>query len=176
MEAFIKVFGNLKVTDVLLCIVAVAFLVGVLRSVQKYFKTKAEQDIARDVEYKKILDQVNQYPTWRQQSIDKQKEFTGAINTLSDRIEETNSKIADLQLSSDRKTAPDSRYKIIRFNDEILKHEKHTREHFDQILEAIDDYEEYCRKDKEYKNSKASLAINNIKRVYQECLINNDFL
>lgn len=176
MEAFLKVFGDLKVTDVLLFIVAVAFLAGILRSVQRYFKIKATQDIARDQEYQKLLDQVNQYPTWRQQSIAKQNEFTGAINKLSDRLEETNTKIADLQLSSDRKTATDSRYKIIRFNDEILKHEKHTREHFDQILEAIDEYEDYCRKDTKYKNSKASLAINNIKRVYQECLINNDFL
>ena len=176
MEAVMQVFGDIKVSDVIIFIMAVVFIVGMLRSVSNYFKNKTKQDLARDEEYKKVLDQVNKYPTWRQQSIDKQRELTGAINTLSDRIEETNSKISDLQLSSDRKTATDSRYKIIRFNDEILKKEKHTREHFDQILEAIDEYEDYCKKDTEYKNSKASLAINNIKRVYQECLMNNDFL
>ena len=176
MDALLKLFGNLKVTDVVLFIAAIAFLVSTVLAVRKYFATKAEQDVARDLEYKKVLDQVNQYPKWREQSIQKQAEITHALDNLSTRISETNDRLEKLQLSTNRTTATDSRYKIIRFNDEILRHEKHTREHYDQILEAIDDYEEYCKLDREYKNSKASFAIQNIKRVYQSCLTNCDFL
>lgn len=176
MDAFLQVFGPFKVTDVAIVIAAVVFLIGILRAVKKYFRGKAEQDIIRDQEYNKILEQVNQYPKWRQQSIDKQEAFTESLNKLSDRISETNDKITAMQLRSDRKSATDSRYKIIRFNDEVLKHEKHTREHFDQILEAIDEYEAYCNSDPGYKNNKAIFAVKNIKRVYQECLTNDDFL
>ena len=37
-----------------------------------------------------------------------------------------------------------SRIRILRFNDELLHKEKHSREHFVEILTDIDDYEHYC--------------------------------
>ena len=176
VDAVDYVFGDLKVTDVIIFLSAVVFLLGVFRTISKFFKRKTAQDIERDKQYKKVLDQVNQYPTWRQQSIEKQVQFTSAIDNLSVKLSETNEKISDLRLTTDRRSATDNRYKIIRFNDEILKKEKHTKEHFDQILEAIHEYEIYCKQDEDYKNNKASFAIENIERVYQECLQNNDFL
>ena len=69
-----------------------------------------------------------------------------------------------------------SRIRILRFNDELLHKEKHSREHFVEILTDIDDYEHYCNSHPDYPNNRAVLAIENIKRIYAECLQNDDFL
>lgn len=72
--------------------------------------------------------------------------------------------------------ATDARYRILRFDDEIRHHVKHTEEHFNQILEDIDEYERYCRTHPNYKNSKAVSAIENTRRTYEKCRQENSFL
>ncbi len=69
-----------------------------------------------------------------------------------------------------------ARRDILRFNDEIRRGQAHTAESFDDILEAVDAYEHYCKEHPEFENNKAVMAIANIKRVYQDRLIKNDFL
>ncbi len=72
--------------------------------------------------------------------------------------------------------ATDARYRIIRFDDEIRHHVKHTEEHFNQIMSDIDEYERYCSTHPAYKNSKAVMAIENVRRIYQKCRKENAFL
>lgn len=72
--------------------------------------------------------------------------------------------------------ATDARYRILRFDDEIRHHVKHTEEHFNQILGDIDEYERYCHTHPNYKNSKAILAIQNTRRVYEKCRREKSFL
>ena len=69
-----------------------------------------------------------------------------------------------------------ARRDVLRFNDEVRRGVQHTAESYDDILEAIDAYEHYCDTHPGFENNKAVLAISNIKRVYQERLIKNDFL
>ena len=64
-----------------------------------------------------------------------------------------------------------ARSRILRFNDEIMMHERHSKEHFDEILEDINKYEKYCREHEEYENNKAILAIKTIKEEYSHCLL-----
>ena len=72
--------------------------------------------------------------------------------------------------------ATDARYHILRFDDEIRHHVKHTEEHFNQIMDDIDEYERYCSAHPNYKNSKAVLAIENTRRTYERCRRENSFL
>lgn len=72
--------------------------------------------------------------------------------------------------------ATNRRYRILRFDDEIRHSQKHTKEHFDQILDDITEYEKYCSNHPDYKNNKAILAIDNIKSTYRECCKNKTFL
>lgn len=65
---------------------------------------------------------------------------------------------------------------ILHFNDDILHETKHTKEHFDQILRDIDDYEKYCEAHEDYKNNVANLAIENIRGTYNKCIKENKFL
>lgn len=76
----------------------------------------------------------------------------------------------------DESLAITSRYRIIRFDDEIMFRVKHSEEHFDQILEDVDRYEKYCKEHPEFPNNKAVNAIDNIKRVYRKCKETGGFL
>ena len=70
----------------------------------------------------------------------------------------------------------DARARILRFNDEVLLNRKHSKEHFEEILQDIDMYEKYCSAHPNYKNNKAVFAIDTIKEVYKKCLKDKDFL
>ena len=70
----------------------------------------------------------------------------------------------------------EARRYILRFNDEILYNRRHSKEHFDEILDYIDIYEEYCNLHPNYKNNKAMIAIDTIKKTYDYCLKTHDFL
>ena len=64
-----------------------------------------------------------------------------------------------------------ARSRILRFNDEVMMGERHSKEHFDEILVDIDRYEDYCDKHEDYENNKAVLAIKTIKDEYAYCLL-----
>lgn len=83
---------------------------------------------------------------------------------------------ADMQESLDRHNATTARYRILRFDDEIRHDIQHTYEHFNQIIDEIDTYEKYCDTHKDYKNNKAVMAIENIKKTYEKCKEHNSFL
>lgn len=68
------------------------------------------------------------------------------------------------------------RYRILRFGDEIRHHARHSEEHFNQVLEDIDDYEKYCADHPQFKNNKTVTTISRIKEAYQNCCKQGDFL
>ena len=76
----------------------------------------------------------------------------------------------------DERAADMHRMRILQFNNELLRSIPHTREDFIEILLEIDKYEEYCRTHEGYKNNRASHAVSNICRVYDERLEKHDFL
>lgn len=69
-----------------------------------------------------------------------------------------------------------ARTRFLRFNDEVLRSVKHTKEHFDEILEDIDEYEHYCREHPDFKNNRAGLAIDNIRTTYRRLSDEHGFL
>ena len=76
----------------------------------------------------------------------------------------------------DDRDADMHRYRLLRFNTELLRKTRHTKEEFDEILYSVTYYERYCEDHPKYENNRAVLAIENIKRVYKECMETNDFL
>ena len=76
----------------------------------------------------------------------------------------------------DERDADMHRYRLLRFNTELLRKARHTKEEFDEILYSVTCYERYCADHPKYENNRAVLAIENIKRVYKECMKTNDFL
>ena len=71
--------------------------------------------------------------------------------------------------------ADNKRASILQFNMEIVRNIRHTREDFIEVLTHIDAYEQFCTDHPNYPNSRAVIAIANIKRVYEDRLQKNDF-
>ena len=78
--------------------------------------------------------------------------------------------------SDDERNADTLRMRILHFNNELLRGDRHTREDFIEILAVIDAYEQYCKNHPNYRNNRASHAIANIGRVYDDRLKLRDFL
>lgn len=72
--------------------------------------------------------------------------------------------------------ADEHRARILRFNNELLRDIPHTKEEFIDVLADIDFYERYCLDHENYKNNRAVHAIANISRVYDDRLLEHDFL
>lgn len=78
--------------------------------------------------------------------------------------------------ADDERNADTLRMRVLHFNNELLRGDRHTREDFIEILAVIDAYEQYCKNHPDYRNNRASHAIANIGRVYDERLKLRDFL
>lgn len=72
--------------------------------------------------------------------------------------------------------AVNCRARILRFGDECLHGERHTKDHFDQTLRDIAAYERYCEDHPDFENNVTELTSDRIKEIYRHCLDNNDFL
>ena len=104
------------------------------------------------------------------------KEMMDQVNDLQSEIKGRKTEIDTLKKEEELERVRQARQRILRFNDEILFEKRHSKEHFDEILDDIDTYEEYCRTHEEYENNKAVLAIATIREVYKDCLKTHDFL
>ncbi len=69
-----------------------------------------------------------------------------------------------------------NRRRILEFNIKLMRNENYTHEYFTDVLQDIDEYERYCKDHPGYKNNRARLAIENIRRVYEEHMRKGDFL
>jgi len=93
-----------------------------------------------------------------------------------DKVDDLAGQVKEIEKSAELERVRDSRQRILRFNDEILCGRRHSKEHFDEILDDITVYEHYCNNHKDYENNKAVLAIATIKRTYENCMVTHDFL
>lgn len=88
----------------------------------------------------------------------------------------------DLQIKTlsnklDKRTAEDTRNRILRFGDEVKnKQFKHSEEYYNQILADITDYDKYCREHPNFQNERTVVTTKIIKESYEEHIRNNDFL
>ena len=176
MDAFLEVFGDITVATVVLIITALVFVWKIYSIIKDHLITKYKQEEEKERKVQEVIEQAAHYPEWHQQSIDIQKKFSDAISSIEKAQHNNLEGLYRLGKMIAENEATTCRYRILRFNDEILHEEKHSKEHFDQILEDISRYERFCNTHPEYENNKAVLAIKNIKRVYQTCSENNSFL
>ena len=98
------------------------------------------------------------------------------IKDIKTEQEETKKKLdAHIEEGEERK-ADNYRSRVLRFNNEIVRGLGHTEEDYDEILDVIWKYNEYCKTHPKYKNNKMPHAIKNVERMYDEMLQTNGFL
>ena len=99
---------------------------------------------------------------------DMKKEF----NDRQDAIEK---KLDDHLEEEDRKDIISYRTKILRFADEMYMKKYHSKEHFEDILDIMKVYNQYCEDHPDFANDRTSIAQGLIKNQYAECMKRNSF-
>lgn len=100
-----------------------------------------------------------------------------AINReVIDKVDALSTTVNNNKKEDDEQWVLLSRSHILRFGDELLHGVSHSKEHFDQILSDISKYEHYCETHPEFPNGQAIATIKQIKKTYQKCLDENNFL
>lgn len=103
----------------------------------------------------------------------KKNDQQGAI---MEKLESIDSRMDKMEAEDAEREAKHARIRILRFGDECSHEVRHSREHFEQVIEDVDSYETYCRDHPNFRNNKAVLTIKLIKDTYHQRLLNNDFI
>lgn len=104
---------------------------------------------------------------------DKTKEAFEHIEERFDSMEEQVEKIDE---KIDYNEAQRARTQILRFADEIYDGKLHSKEHFSEILDAMDRYNHYCEGHPDFKNMRTVHAQERINEVYRKCEKEHCFL
>lgn len=104
------------------------------------------------------------------------KEVIDDLNEIKKEVEtlKVNTKLKNDE--DEKKEALEARRRILRFADECRRKEKHSQEYFNNVLEDISSYKDYCDRNKNFENEKAVMAIAIIDKIYNHAFETNDFL
>ena len=103
-------------------------------------------------------------------------EVVNKIDTIQNEFNDLRADFHAMKEKSDEREASNCRTHILRFGDDLLHGIRHSKEHFNHVLLAISTYEQYCDAHPDYLNNVACATIEHIKKTYQKCLEDNDFL
>jgi hypothetical protein len=100
---------------------------------------------------------------------DKNSEVLAALKSIKD-------KIVGIESRMDKENADCARRNILSFDDELRRGMEHSEESFNQVLQDIKYYRNFCRTHADYENDKATSAISHIREVYQRVKNENKFI
>ena len=111
--------------------------------------------------------------TNRKKTQDSIKQSNEATDKRIDKMQESfDSHVRDYEAAK----AASQRYRILRFYDEVCSGQKHSESHFEDILDDIDSYENYCEHHKEFKNNRGHVAMLYIRDTYGKIKSKGGFL
>ena len=103
------------------------------------------------------------------------EEMLNKLDTLEakvDKLEKTDKRQDE---ERDKQLALDARRRILSTADEIRKKVRHSEEFFNDVLDDISYYRNYCKTHPNFENSKAVISSRIIEETYQQCLLEDDF-
>lgn len=100
---------------------------------------------------------------------DKNSEVLAALKSIKD-------KIIGIESRMDKENADNARRNILSFDDELRRGMEHSEESFNQVLQDIKYYRNFCRTHADYENDKATSAITHIRETYQRVKNENKFI
>lgn len=105
------------------------------------------------------------------------KQFGKAINSeMLDKLDNLQSKVDKIEFENNKEKALAARRRILRTADECRIKVKHSEEYFNNVLEDISFYKDYCGDNPKFENEKAVIAISIIEKAYRHAHEMNDFL
>lgn len=100
---------------------------------------------------------------------DKNSEVLAALKSIKD-------KIVGIESRMDKENADCARRNILSFDDELRRGVDHSEESFNQVLQDIKYYRNFCRSHEDYENDKATSAIKHIRETYDRVKAENKFI
>jgi hypothetical protein len=126
---------------------------------------------------KSIVDKVlNRRRVTNEELADSLKEIRKGYDAQQKDIDGLKTSIQKMQESESIKDAQAARRRILRFNDELLRNIDHSKEYFDDVLEDVKIYTDYCEQHKDFANGKTVMAKKNIEHCYEQCMEKHSFL
>lgn len=105
------------------------------------------------------------------------KQFGKAINSeMLEKLDDLDKKVEKIDSESNKEKALAARRRILRTADECRVKVKHSEEYFNNVLEDISFYKDYCNDNPKFENEKAVIAISIIEKAYRHAHETNDFL
>lgn len=100
-----------------------------------------------------------------------------AINgEVISKVDNLENNLNEMKKAQEERDAKEARTRILRFGDELIHDVHHTKEHFDDVLQDMTDYENYCASHPDFKNNRTHLTTQIIKETYHKCLEEHNFL
>ena len=93
-----------------------------------------------------------------------------------DKVNKLEGDINRIEYTEGERYAKSARTRVLRFGDEVIHGVKHSKEHFDDILLDIHEYDNYCEEHPEFENDRMQLTAMHIKETYARCMKENSFL
>ena len=108
----------------------------------------------------------------------KKDEKEGKVKEILDRISGVDGKLMAHIEADDERYAVQCRTRILRFADELINEPAHlhTQGNFEQCLQDITDYDQYCAEHPKFKNERTLRSSEIIRKVYDECAREHKFL
>ena len=108
------------------------------------------------------------------------KKIGNALNKdVMEKVDKLAKDLDEHRKEGEEEAARFARSRILRCEGELLKSKGepiYSKEAFEDLLDDIDRYNDYCDEHEDFENSKAVLAIKYIKNTYQEYQKENKFL
>ena len=95
---------------------------------------------------------------------------------IMDEVSSLKSSVNMLKADFGEQSAKAARVRILRFGEEIYRDVRHTKEHFDQILVDISEYDKYCAEHPDFVNNMTVITTQKIKETYKKCMDEKSFL
>lgn len=108
----------------------------------------------------------------------KRDEKKGKLKAILDRIDEMDGKLTEHMKADDERNAVQCRTRILRFADELINEPNHlhTQGNFEQCLQDITVYDQYCAEHPKFKNELTLRSAEIIRKIYDECAREHKFL
>ena len=103
LDEFLKTFGDVTISQVVMVVLSIVFVVLMYKKFRDYLIKKHEIDKARDEEIKECLTAVRKYPEYRQQSIKIQELLEGEIQELRKMQEDTTDRLMRMEEQDHRR-------------------------------------------------------------------------
>ena len=101
------------------------------------------------------------------ESIDSLKtDFATANKATNAKVDALSEKLDAHICENEEDNMKQVRTRILRFYDEVCENRAHSENHFEDILDDIDDYEKYVSTHPGFKNNRGEAAMRHIKEVY----------